>query len=254
MTSKPKIWVCNACGYEGKTSNEHLIHIAIGRVLVRNWSLPPNEVRRLLRTGHFGEFRLYERPYEHDTPGKQAWLNQEIRGLICRECNMRWARQLEEDAGKNLYEFLNHRGKIDARLFHRWAWFFATKLWFAHSRTEGLAEGPLLPVLRQLAKPDVNIKMPVYLARLDAPSRKWQFGARIRGWAGEDGPFMFWIIRGLVILVVAEGGPTVTLPVPSISLREGLRFQDVQMIKPRYVENLVKAPAATFPVGDDGGA
>ena len=105
MVSKPKIWVCNACEREGRTSNEHLIHVAIGRVLVRNWSLPPEEVRRLLQTGPLGEFRLYERPYEDDSPSERTWLNQEIRGLICRECNMTWARQLEEDAGRNLYEF-----------------------------------------------------------------------------------------------------------------------------------------------------
>jgi hypothetical protein len=32
--AKPRTWVCNACDHEGKTSREHLIHIAIGRVIL----------------------------------------------------------------------------------------------------------------------------------------------------------------------------------------------------------------------------
>ena len=69
----------------------------------------------------------------------------------------------------------------------------------------------------------MTVKMPVRVARLDAPSGKWKFAARVRGWAGEDSPFMFWVIRGLVIVVVADGGGTITLPAPSTPLQEGLR-------------------------------
>jgi hypothetical protein len=155
-------------------------------------------------------------------------------------------RQLEEDAGKNLYDFLNLRGKIDARLFQRWAWYFATKLWFSHARTEFLSDGGLRPVLTKLAKPEVAVGMPIHLARLDASERTWQYASRIRGWAGDDSPFMFWVMRGLVILVVADPGPTIVLPIPSTQLREGLRLQDIQVIRPRYVKNLVDAPPVTI--------
>ena len=240
--AKPRTWVCNACDHEGKTSREHLIHIAIGRVILANRGLSPDEVREHLRTGPFREFRYLETIDDDIDSADVAWLNQEIRGLICETCNRRWARQLEQDAGNNLYDFTHLRGRADARLLRRWPWFFAIKLWFAGSRPEGIAHGPLRPVLRSLADPAVVVTMPVLVARIDSSARDWSFAATGKGWRGADTPFFAWIIRGLVWIVAATDGPKVTLPIPATVLDSDLRLQDVQRIKQKQLVPLFTSP------------
>jgi hypothetical protein len=241
VVAKPTTWTCNACEHEGKTSKEHLIHIAIGRVILANRGMSPDEVRRHLRSGPFRDFRYIESIDDDFDSLDVAWLNQEIRGLICETCNQRWARQLEQEAGNNLYDFTHGRGKVNGPLLRRWAWYFAIKLWFAGTRPEGISHGPLLPVLRALADPDVMVKMPVLVARVQASPRDWSFAATGKGWRGEHTPFIAWIIRGVVWVVTASGGPTVMLPIPATPLVSDLRLQDVKTIRQRQLVPLITA-------------
>jgi hypothetical protein len=240
----PKTWTCNACDHEGKTSREHLIHIAIGRTILRNRRLTPDQVRAHLQNDYFREFGFYDREPLRSEPVESAWLNQAIGGLICRECNQTWARELEEAAGANLYDFTNLRGSADAHLLSRWAWFFAIKLWFMNVRPDVLSDGPLKPMLSKLADPRVSVGMPVLLARLDASPRDWSFAATARSWRGPYSPFISWIIRGVVWIVVASDSRKITLPMPSTLLVHGLRLQDVVTITQRQLVPLIAAPAA----------
>jgi hypothetical protein len=240
---KPGSWTCNACDHEGKTSREHLIHVAIGRVILGNRGLSPDQVRTHLQSGRFRDFRYYESIDDDEGAAPVAWLNQELRGLICETCNNRWARQLEEDAGNNLYDFTMLRGKADAPLLRRWALYFAIKLWFAGTRSEDLAHGPLRPVLRSLADPGVTVKVPVLVARVDASPNVWNFVASAKGWRGSDTPFMAWVMRGVVWVVAVTDGPKVTLPIPATPLVAGLRLQDARRMPKRLIAPLVLAPA-----------
>jgi hypothetical protein len=239
-----KTWTCNACDHEGKTSREHLIHIAIGRTILGNRRLTPDEVRAHLQNDYFKEFGFYDRDPLHTEPVASAWLNQAIGGLICRACNQTWAWELEEAAGANLYDVTNLRGTADAQLLSRWAWFFAIKLWFMNVRPDVLRDGPLKPALSKLADPRVSVGMPVLVARLDASPRDWSFAATARSWRGPYSPFISWIIRGIVWMVVASDGPKITLPIPSTLLVDGLRRQDVVTIRRRQLVPLIAAPAA----------
>jgi hypothetical protein len=241
---KPATWSCNACDHEGKTSREHFLHIAIGRVILGNRNLKPDEVRAHLQNDHFRDFRYFESIDDDIDTAPLAWLNQELRGLICETCNNRWARQLEEDAGYNLYNFTLGRGRADGPLLRRWAWYFAIKLWFLGVRPEALADGPLRPVLRSLADPTVMVQMPVLVGRLDASPREWNFAAAAKGWRGGDAdtPFMAWIIRGVVWIVTATDATKVTLPIPATPLTNGLRIQDAARVPRRLIPRLVLAP------------
>ena len=243
-TSEPDTWTCNACGYLGPSSNEHLLHVAIGRVILGNAGLTRDEVRAGLQSEHFRGYGLYAEPTasERLEPG---WANTEIYGLICEECNQRWANRLELDAGKALYGFIIGGEPADA-ILRRWAWYFATKLWWTHKRTEGLASGPLLPLLSKIAEPRVNIPMGVHVVRLPVDADLWNFAANFRGWAGIDerNAYIPWVIRGVAMMVVASASPTIYLPIPrSTNLTEGLRLRDVPMLAPDEIRPLFAAPA-----------
>jgi hypothetical protein len=82
---KPKAWTCNACGKEGSSSKEHLIHIAIGRVILKDRTLSPGRVREELRMrGKFGAFpntnhAMQGLPAKRSMPLETA----QIKRLIC---------------------------------------------------------------------------------------------------------------------------------------------------------------------------
>ena len=244
MEKKPDRWKCNACGAEGATSREHLFHIAIGRVIVADKGLTPDQVRTRLQDAYHRDFRLYKlggSPIADEEEGA-AWFNQAIEGLICMGCNKRWAKELEEQAGENLYDFTNLHGRADARLLRRWAFFFATKLWWGHRRTEPLAGGLLLPFLGKLVDPAVRIDMPVRLARLTSSPRDWSFAGIMRGWAGTKSPYIMWIMRGVVWMVVAKSPHQISLPVRTTELVDGLTLPQVPAIRRRELVPLFKAP------------
>jgi len=247
VTTERGAWKCNACDHEGKTSREHLIHVAIGRVILGNRKLSPDQVRERLRDQHFREFGAYETPLE-EGPSRPFWLNSHIRGLICERCNRTWARQLEEDAGENLYGFTMLGQAVDAQLLKRWAWFFAMKMWFSSWRPQALMDGPLRSVLPSRAKPDVSVEMPVVLARLDASPRQWSFAGTAGGLRGTGTitPHMFWIIRGVVWIVAATDAGKVSLPFRVTPLVPGIRLPQVPMIKRRQIIPLLEAPPASL--------
>lgn len=242
------VWTCNACGFQGKTSKEHLIHVAVGRVILANKALSPESVREHLQDDEFKRYGLYASPSENDRL-EDAWINGFIRGLICKGCNEGWARRLEEEAGANLYDFTILGGAANAEILRRWAWYFAMKLRYAHSRPEGLADGPLLTVLPTLADAEAKAALPVVLARLTASPRVWRFSAIGRGWAGADTPFISWIVRGVVWMVVVPQGPKVILPIPTTPLVDGLRLYKVPTITKKQVVGMFTAPPASFERG-----
>jgi hypothetical protein len=249
---KPTTWTCNACDHEGKTSREHLIHIAVGRAILANRGMSPEEVRQHLQSGRFRDFRYFETIDDDWASLDVAWLNQEIRGLICERCNNRWARDLEEDAGNNLYDFTHLRGRADGPLLRRWACFFAIKLWFAGTRTEGIADGPLRLLLSSLAQPDVRVEVPVLVARIQGSPNLWSFAASAKGWRGQHTRFFTWVIRGVVWIVAAAEGPTVKLPIPATPLVFGLRLQDVKTIRQRQLVPLVTAIGSELSPPEEG--
>lgn len=251
MEQRPILWRCNACGAEGKTSKEHLIHVAIGRVILNDKRLSREQVRERLQDKRHRGFQLYNLedgfPMSDEQIEGPAWFNQEIRGLICVDCNEDWARILEENAGNNLYDFTHLYGKADGTLLRRWAWFFAVKLWWGHSRTESLADGPLLPILSKLAQLDANVEMPVRVARLTSSTRTWDFSSIMRGWAGRSNPYIFWIIGGVVWMVVGKPPGPIRLPIRTTELVDGLTLPRVPTIRKRDLVRAFTAPSWRSP-------
>ena len=84
VASKPTVWVCNACEREGKTSKEHLIHIAIGRasrnaIGMQGHNDPNRELldaaalcRGLVPEGSVEAF-LADHRQDSPTPGEMGW-------------------------------------------------------------------------------------------------------------------------------------------------------------------------------------
>ena len=153
-------------------------------------------------------------------------------------------RELEELAGTNLYDFTLGGGAADGPLLRRWAPYFATKLWFINRRTEALADGPLRSILSTLADPGARVLLPVRLARIDASPRRWHYAAlAAEGWAGDPDPYIAWVIRGVIWMVVL-GGPRGTLPIRTIELTDGLRLSKVPLVRRRDLVRLLSAPPA----------
>ena len=255
--SRPSVWRCNACGSEGKTSREHLIHVAIGRVILGDKRLTRDEVRTLLQSGDLRDFRRHRLgagfPLEdHDVgPG---WFNTEIRGLLCESCNSGWAKDLEEQAGANLYDFTEMYGRADAQVLRRWAMFFAIKLWWAYSRPEPLAGGALITFLGKLVDPAVQVGTSIRLARLTSSRRDWNFAATMGGWAGGGyTPFIAWIMRGVVwLVVVATEDGKGKLPIKTTELVDGLALTHVTTIRRRDLVPLFSADAWVPPTRGKG--
>ena len=100
----PVPFTCNGCGLETQPSKEHLIHLAVGRVLFRNNQLTTKEMRDRLQRDWFSELRGYVDPLKEDPfeGGKPVRLGEWVKNLICADCNRTWARKLEEEAGSEL--------------------------------------------------------------------------------------------------------------------------------------------------------
>ena len=247
LVAMPTTWTCNACGSEGPTSREHLIHVAIGRVILADRGLSSDEVRRRLQEEEYREFRRYAIgqgfPLGEKDVG-QAWFNTEIRGLICRSCNSGWAKDLEEAAGPRLYSFVHLHGQADEQVLRRWAAFFAIKLWWAYRRTEVLADGALRSILPKLADPKVQVEPSVCVARLHGASpQRWNFAGTMGGWAaGLDGPYIPWIIRGVVWIFVLAKRHTTGGPIPSTELVNGVTLADIERVGPADLVALLDAP------------
>jgi hypothetical protein len=119
-------------------------------------------------------------------------------------------------------------------------------MWFMNSRPDALKEGPLRPLLGKLALPDFASTMPVMLTRVDASPWTWNFAGTAMGWRGDASPFLAWIMRGMVWMVVADESPKVTLPLPATQLVDGIRRQDVVEVRRKRLVNLFRAPPSKF--------
>ena len=241
---KAETWTCNSCGVEGDPSREHLIHVAIGRVILANRQLSADDVRNRLQSDRFAEFGLYPDVLVSGEPEGRGWINSAIFGLLCRDCNGGWARELEEAAGEALYDFTLLRGPANDRLLRRWACFFTLKLRFSHAKTDVLSWGDLRPVLGRLRDPGVTVALPVLLARMPGSPRTWNFAAIARGWAGTDSPFIYWVIRGVLWITAIPRDGKLVLPVPTVPLTDGLRLHHLPLLTKSQRARLVSAPPA----------
>ena len=59
---QPEVWTCNACGEVGDTSDEHLVHVAIGRVILGDAGLSRPHARMALRSPPYSEYARYAGP------------------------------------------------------------------------------------------------------------------------------------------------------------------------------------------------
>jgi len=102
---------CNGCGRRRPTSKEHLLHVAVAQVLLKDRSISTGRERdaALRRDPFFKGLKLYRNPLAGN-PERPIYLDVYIENLICESCNRTWARLLEEEAGPNLYQFIHlHR-------------------------------------------------------------------------------------------------------------------------------------------------
>jgi hypothetical protein len=210
--------ICNACGREGKPSKEHFLHVHIARVLTGiGDDVPGPEVRKLLRTGHLGE-------YERRVPSEGTRLahlpDKVIQGMICRPCNAEWANDLEIAAVRELSVLLSGRRRPRLDVLRRWAWYFGVKAWWIDRSPDVLRDGLLHPILSQLAKPDCRIQMPIRLARLDKDSDRWMFGLWIEP-EGAGFRYVGWVTRAVAWFILPqEPGPRNPLPFRTRELQE----------------------------------
>jgi hypothetical protein len=142
--------ICNGCGRQMPTSKEHLLHVAVAQVLLKDRRIRTGQERdaALRRHPFFNELRLHRDPLAGE-PERKIRLDVYVENLICGDCNSTWARELEEEAGSALYQFIHlHRPAQD--VLREWSFYFATKMWWANRRAEILRWGDLVPVLRAI--------------------------------------------------------------------------------------------------------
>jgi hypothetical protein len=232
--------ICNGCGKQAPTSKEHFLHVAIARVMLGNMSMPEAEVRARLARPPYSEIELYthlsrgggrERPmYPHKAM---------IRNLLCRDCNNGWANELELSAARNMHDFIQG-GRANGDVLRRWAWFFFSKAWWLHRKTDKLAQGFAVPGISVLRQEGYGVKLPpVRLARVTFNPTAWNTLWTVTEHMFTPGPrFVVWGLRGLVWFVVAE--PTADdLPVPSVEVLEGLRFPRVPPLRRPHLQRLI---------------
>ena len=208
---------CNGCGRRKPTSKEHLLHVAVARVLLKDRSIETGKQRdaALRRDPFFTGLKLYRNPLAGESE-RLIYLHVYVENLICKECNGTWARLLEEEAGLNLYQFVHLHRPAEA-ILREWSFYFAIKLWWANRRAEALRWGDLVPVLRAIRERtglDVSIRV------AGVPGSHWNFASMAGRWIG-DPPHLTFIIWGVVFIVARL--PTGTeVPWPSIELEEGV--------------------------------
>ena len=221
---------CNSCGQVGPPSVEHLIHLAIGRVIFADASLDRPALESRLRADRWAEFLCVH-------PGKRnrraALADAKVDNLICRKCNEGWANDLEIKAGAELNRFLFEDGAANARLLRRWIWFFCAKAAWIDSRTEALRSGPLQPMFKGFADP-IRVPSQVRVAQLQADPDRWAFELVVPLGVPEGVPLsMMLVIRGTAFFAVPRDvDGTNPLPFPTTELTAGIRLRrDVPRIQ-----------------------
>jgi hypothetical protein len=235
-------FTCNGCGRDTAPSKEHLIHLAIGRVIFRNKQLNTDQLRERLNKGWLAEYRAYADPMAPVESGKPVKLDMWVRNLICKACNKGWAKTLEEETGHRLYNFVHGEGPVSDPLFRKWAWFFSVKIWRYYRRNEALGEGLLYPMLRPIAqdKPEDDLP-PILVCRMQPNSRKasqealdkrWRFG----WFPGEPRAisFVLWGTAFFEVLPHEDGTPRL-LPFDTVPLTDGLVRKDIPMVPRRQL-------------------
>lgn len=240
--------ICNACGKEAPGSKEHVIHVAIGRVIAQVGSeVPGGEVRRRLRQGRIGQFEMHQR----DAAPRPAFLaDKVIQDLLCRDCNRLWANNLEIEAARELAIFLADRRRAGGDLLRRWAAFFALKAWWIDRRTTPLREGPLRPVFEALTRPNASLELPIRVARIDRDPDRWLFAL----WVDASNPPLFrsvaWVTRSVLWVLLAQPHRPDRQPFPFRTRELGsLYLRQLPVIRPRDLFAL-PALAKTFPRQD----
>lgn len=147
-----RLSVCNGCGQRRPTSREHLVHVVVARVLLKDRKIRAGRERDAALRSHpfLSGLRVYSDPLEGD-PERPAHLTVWVENLLCKDCNGDWAKRLEEESGEALYQFV-HLHPPASPILRAWAFFFAIKLWWSQRRAEALRSGDLVPVLRAIRR------------------------------------------------------------------------------------------------------
>lgn len=227
--------ICNGCGKRKPTSKEHLVHVAVARVLLKDRGIRDGKERdEAFRSDpFFAGLQLYRDPLQGD-PERPIFMSVWIEDLLCRDCNGGWARELEEDAGNNLYQFIHlHRPARDLR---GWAFYYAIKLWWAQRRAELLKWGDLVPVLQSIRETrDVSTSIRV----AQVPGSKWKYASSGGRWTG-DPPHIVFIIWGVVFIVTMVPTAT-TVPWPSVELQTGVARKVLPRLSTSDIRTLMEA-------------
>lgn len=179
----------------------------------------------------FSGLKLYRNPLDGD-PERPIYLTVYVENLICKECNGRWARELEEDAGQALYQFV-HLHRPAQGVLREWSFYFAIKLWWAQRRAEALRWGDLVPVLRAI-KERAGLETSIRVAQVRG--FQWEFASMAGGWAG-DPPHITFIIWGVVFIVTRLPKGT-AVPWPSVELEVGVTRADLPVLAAAELRSL----------------
>jgi hypothetical protein len=185
-------------------------------VLLRDRSIKTSGERDAALRGHpfFAALGGYRDPFRGD-PERPIHLTVYVENLICRECNGTWARELEEEAGEALYQFV-HLHRPAQAILREWSFYFAVKLWWAQRRSEALHWGELVPVQRAIRE-RTGLDVSIRVGR--AQGSHWEF-ATSGGWVG-DPPHITFVIWG-VVFIVTQLPKNTDVPWPSIELEKGV--------------------------------
>ena len=193
------------------------MHVAVARSLLKDRTIQTGRERDAAFRRHpfFKGLRLYRDPLRRD-PERPIFLTVYVENLICKECNQTWARELEEEAGEALYQFV-HLHRPAQAVLREWTFYFAVKLWWAQQRAEALRWGDLVPVLRAIRERS-GLGTSIRVAQVRGSH--WEFASMSGGWVG-DPPHMTFIIWGIVFIVTRLPKGT-DVPWRSIELEAGV--------------------------------
>lgn len=226
--------ICNGCGRRKSTSKEHLLHVAVAQVLLKDRTISTGKERdaALGRDPFFRGLKLYRNPLAGD-PERPIYLDVYVENLICEDCNRKWAKLLEEEAGPNLYQFI-HLHRPAQAILREWSFYFAIKLWWANRRAEALRWGDLVPVLRAITERS-GLDVAIRVARVQGSH--WNFASMAGRWIG-DPPHLTFIIWGVVFIVTRLPKGT-DLPWPSIELEEGVTRVELPVLTRSQLADLL---------------
>lgn len=191
--------------------------MAIARVLLKDRRILTAKDRDAALRSHpfLSELQLYRNPLEGD-PERPVYLTVYVENLICADCNGTWARELEEEAGEALYQFV-HLHRPAAGVLRPWAFFYAIKLWWTQRRAEELRCGDLVPVLRAI-RDERDVPTSIRVAQMRGSH--WNYASLGGVWHG-DPPHITFIIWGVVFIVTRVPKET-PVPWPSVELEKGI--------------------------------